>query len=347
MSVAARDGAAAVGAPPQLEIPPAPSSLLRAAQRALAAGSTRAIVSGSGAPLEFGRDNSDRPVTSRARVLEERVVRAHAVVGAPATTFTAFLDGVQRSVRVGHDGIAPLVLGTTAAVVRTRRDARMHTWDDGHIRHEKLYVPAALVAAGVMERLVGYHGAIVNTLDGVDPATVEHHPLALERLAYEAVLGDRERIERALGEAWCTRGDGPLFIDGPLVGEVLTRASNAIGVIKSHFTLHVAGDDLLTVLALQAGERSTVLEVAARESRPAVATWYLRLRDPAGHDPLWGLVRVEAALDAGGGQRPGARADEWSRMVLAEVRPLALPDARWDKMAYPIRDCEEFLRATL
>jgi hypothetical protein len=25
--------------------------------------------------------------------------------------------------------------------------------------------------------------------------------------------------------------------------------------------------------------------------------------------------------------------------------PLALPDSRWDRMAYPVRECEEFLRA--
>jgi len=39
------------------------------------------------------------------------------------------------------------------------------------------------------------------------------------------------------------------------------------------------------------------------------------------------------------------RADEVSRWVLAEASPLALPDSRWDKMVYGIRDCEEFLRA--
>jgi len=31
--------------------------------------------------------------------------------------------------------------------------------------------------------------------------------------------------------------------------------------------------------------------------------------------------------------------------VLGEVAPLALPDPRWDKLVYPIRDCEQFLRA--
>ena len=72
-----------------------------------------------------------------------------------------------------------------------------------------------------------------------------------------------------------------------------------------------------------------------------------RLRDPAGRDPMWGLVRVEAALpDAA--DAPALltrRADAISRALLAEVAPLALPDARWDKMVYPIRDCEQFLKA--
>jgi len=34
-----------------------------------------------------------------------------------------------------------------------------------------------------------------------------------------------------------------------------------------------------------------------------------------------------------------------SRWILGEAAPLALPDARWDKMVYGVRDCEEFLRA--
>jgi hypothetical protein len=40
-----------------------------------------------------------------------------------------------------------------------------------------------------------------------------------------------------------------------------------------------------------------------------------------------------------------SRADEISRWIIAEGAPLALPDGRWDKMAYGIRDTEEFLRA--
>ena len=77
-----------------------------------------------------------------------------------------------------------------------------------------------------------------------------------------------------------------------------------------------------------------------------VASWYLRLRDPVGHDPMWGLVRVEIAHpETQELHAIGDRADEVSRWILAEASPLALPDARWDKMVYGIRDCEEFLRA--
>jgi hypothetical protein len=74
----------------------------------------------------------------------------------------------------------------------------------------------------------------------------------------------------------------------------------------------------------------------------------LRIRDPRGHDPMWGLVRVEVAQPVAGGEAEvGRRADEVSRWILAEVSPVALPDGRWDKMVYGVRDCEEFLRAVM
>jgi hypothetical protein len=118
-------------------------------------------------------------------------------------------------------------------------------------------------------------------------------------------------------------------------------------VIKSHRTIWVDGDALATVLSLRQGERSSAILIEPREHsrgrRAApVLSWYLRLRDPAGRDSLWGLVRVEVAI---GAADLSARADEVSRWILAESAPLALPDARWDKMVYGVRNCEEYLRA--
>ncbi len=115
--------------------------------------------------------------------------------------------------------------------------------------------------------------------------------------------------------------------------------------MKSHQQLYVHGDDLGTVLQLGPGERSSVARVAPRGRTP-VASWYLRVRAPSGRDPLWGLVRVEVSEPKSAPAADlAARADEVSRWVFAEALPLAIPDGRWDKMTYGIRDCEEFLRA--
>ncbi len=113
-----------------------------------------------------------------------------------------------------------------------------------------------------------------------------------------------------------------------------------MGVVKGHRTRFFDGDDARVVLGLRHGERSSVFRPATRRFTP-VASWYLRLRPPEGRDPLWGLVRVEASPEPA----EPVRWDAISRWLLAETAPTALPDARWDRMLYPIRDCEEFLRA--
>ena len=65
------------------------------------------------------------------------------------------------------------------------------------------------------------------------------------------------------------------------------------------------------------------------------------LRPIGRHAPARG-VRTDAAESP---DELARRYDAASRAVLAEAAPLALPDGRWDKMVYPIRDCEQFLKA--
>jgi len=140
----------------------------------------------------------------------------------------------------------------------------------------------------------------------------------------------------------------PLFVDGGISAS--TRAAEAphvVGVIKSHRTLYGDAAGVRLILSLEAGERTTVFEVASPNGwRSPVASWYLRLR--GGADPLWGLARVEVSMPRSE-NRPAltARADQISRWILAEASPLALPDSRWDTMAYGIRDCEQYLRSSI
>lgn len=306
-----------------------------------------------GPPLETTATPPEPPRVVSSEVIESTTVRAHRVFEPPLAGFKAFLDGAQES-RVVHyvEGI-PIIFGRAAAVVRQRVARRMVTWRRPRTTG-RFYLPRACVPAAVWARIVDEGFDAVDTLEtaksgrGRDgEATTDPHPFALTQCALDALKRDRDEAERMLAEEWCRTESEPLFIDGSIATSDTVAASPlAVGVIKSHRTLYVSGAAMRVVQSLQAGHRSSVLRVEAFHRR-AVASWYLRVRDTAGHDPLWGLLRVEIALPdpSEAPHAIAARANLISRWILAEAIPLALPDSRWDKMVYGIRDCEEFLRA--
>lgn len=291
--------------------------------------------------LSFAGAYEEQPRLERADCIEGSVLRAIRVTGDPDVHFAGFLDGIQRVHLPSHVRGVPIVQGTVAAAIRVRRNRRFIAW--GHrapLVRRRLYIPFEHAGRPACAEADGIE--IVDTSRATrDGSLVSRHPAALRAVALERVKRDREELERQLAELWCAEGDMPLFVDGGVSGsDVIARASCVAGVVKSHTTLYAEGVALDVVLGLRRGERSSVFIVRSRQ-RAQVASWYLRLRDPRGHDAMFGLVRVETALtdDVVG------RANDVSRWVLAEVSPLALPDARWDRMVYGIRDCEEFLRA--
>jgi hypothetical protein len=291
---------------------------------------------------------SDPPALRAATVIEGTALRAARVPDfspEAKSGFGAFLDGTQKVQIVAHHGGMPIVIGTVSAAVRIRVDRRMTTWGHHPPRVDrKIYLPLRYLPA------LGDLGAdaVQASWQIVDTSTADksgeypsQHPAVLLERATRAVDQQREQLEDRLAEAWCAQGATPIFIDGGISRSALVASSPlAVGVIKSHRTLYVEGDALRIVLGLRKGERSSAFRVSPR-SRNSVMSWYLRLRGGEGRDPLWGLVRVEVAER----ERPSDRANEISRWVMAETTPLSLPDGRWDKMAYGVRDCEEFLRA--
>jgi hypothetical protein len=314
----------------------------RAIQRLLAAAVPGAnLPAQSDMTLERLGTGSEPPRIATGRLLEGSRLRAHRIEGTIAPGFTAFLDGTQQSRTVYYDRGMPVVVGTVAAVVRRRVNRRLVTWRRPAVA-ARIYAPLAYLSDAVRTALE--HGPMViedTTRPDSEGKLPIRHPLTLLERAVFLVQHDREKAERELAEEWCREESTPLFVDGGISGSEMLAASPCIvGVVKSHNTLYVDGADLEQVLALQRAERSSVLKLMPSRRSP-VATWYLRLRDPAGHDPLWGLVRVEARADL---ELPTA-ADEISRWILAESAPIAMPDGRWDRMVYGVRDAEEFLRA--
>jgi hypothetical protein len=307
-------------------------------------------------PVESGTSpepfiSSDPPLLRSVQNVEGssfRVVRIPDLTRSSVSGFGAFLDGTQQMRFVGHHLGAPIVFGTVAAGVRVRVNRRLITWRHQPPRVERRiylplrYLPALSEIHAESPDMAAANWEIVDTStadkNGEYPS---QHPAVLQERARRAVDEDRDRLEDFLAEAWCVRAEAPIYIDGGISrSDRVASSSCAVGVIKSHRTLYFDGDAMGKVLGLRRGERTSVFSVSSR-SRNSVMSWYLRVRDERGHEPMWGLVRIEIAEC----DRPTDRADEISRWVLAETTPLALPDGRWDKMAYGVRDCEEFLRA--
>ncbi len=292
--------------------------------------------------------SSDQPTLRSATIVEGTTLRAVKVPDFSRETesgFGAFLDGAQKVQVVAHKAGMPIVLGTVSAAVRVRLNRRLTTWALHPPRVErKIYLPLRFLPA-LLELPKANNGADWQI---VDTSTADRngeypiaHPAALLERAVRAVDQERDRLEDRLAEAWCAGAEAPLYIDGGISRSATVASSSfAIGVIKSHRALYAEGDALGVVFGLKKGERSSIFRVSPR-SRSSVLSWYLRVRPADGRDALWGLVRVEMSEC----DRAPERADEISRWVMAEMTPLSLPDGRWDKMAYGVRDCEEFLRA--
>jgi hypothetical protein len=291
---------------------------------------------------------SDPPALRAASVIEGtelRAVRVPDFSPEAKSGFGAFLDGTQKVQIIAHHGGMPIVIGTVSAAVRIRVDRRLTTWAQEPPRVErKIYLPLrylpALAELGADGIQASWQIVDTSTADKSGEYPSQHPAVLLER-ATRAVDQEREQLEDWMAEAWCAKAATPIFMDGGISRSASVASSSlAVGVIKSHRTLYVEGDALGIVLGLRKGERSSVFRVSPR-SRSSVMSWYLRLRGVAGRDPLWGLVRVEVAER----ERLSDRANEISRWIMAETTPLSLPDGRWDKLAYGVRDCEEFLRA--
>ena len=318
---------------------------VRTVKRQLAAQLPEARPTGEGEGTLELASSIDAPRLISATILEgSGPLKARRVFGGPLPGFRGFLDGTQRSEVAVHLNGIPIVVGVAAAVIRERRNRRMHTWGLPLVE-ARMYAPRDLVGARAWETLMAVsRGLLVDTTDSERANGA--HPFTLKDAAFHGVQAHREQLERRLAERWCTTEQDRLFIDGGISGsEAVAVSSCTVGVVKSHRTLYAEGPALAVVLGLGHNERSSVFRITSPR-RTTVASWYLRLRDPAGRDPMWGLIRVEIAHPEPQEMHAiGDRADEVSRWILAEASPLSLPDARWDKMVYGIRDCEEFLRA--
>ena len=279
-----------------------------------------------------------------AEVVEGSVLRAIPVTASGGSQLTDFLDGIQRAeVKLYHETV-PIIYAYAAAAVRRRSDRAMRTLQTGDndwlIEREALFYPSTYVSPAQLGGIETTAGQLIDTTpEGSEPLPL--FPPLLYARASHRVNGWRQSIERELANRWCSSNlDTWLLVDGSItLSRELAQSARAIGLIKSHRTRFFDGANARTVLDLKVGERCSVFASKTPNMTP-VHSWYLRLRPHDNRDIFWGLVRVEMATI-----HPFEFADVVSGWLLAETAPISLPDARWDRLIYPIRDCEQFLRA--
>lgn len=294
-------------------------------------------------PASRGRTDLDdgAEAGTTADVVEGGELQAHPVPGRDAARLpraVSFLDGIERWSVVAYDGVVPVVRAYVAAAVR-RRDAKgaLHTT---HQRARDFAIaPVELLDAARREAL----SAHCPDVESVAGERVGQPVLFLETVE-AAVRRARGKLERELAETYLETiaADGWLVVDGLLsLSPAVARHPRALGVIKSHGAQFLEGRGLERALTLPAGHRTSVFRVRGGHTRTEVYSWYLRLWPWEGNDLLYGLLRVEARAHAD----TVARAAEVSGWLTAERAPIATPDARWDRLLYPLHHVEEYLKS--
>jgi len=296
-------------------------------------------------PASIGRntleDGGGAEAGTTADLVEDTELETHPVPERSAARIpqaVSFLDGIERWSVVAYDGVVPVVRAYVAAAVR-RRDGQgvLHT------THERSR-DFAIAPLDLMDR--GRRQALEAHCPDVEVVGGERvgQPVVFLETVELAVRRARARLERDLAEACLDTlaADEWLVIDGLLsLSPAVARHPRALGVIKSHGAQFLEGRGLERALTLPAGHRTSVFRVRGGHTRTEVYSWYQRLWPWEGNDLLYGLLRVEGRADP----ETVARATEVSGWLWAERAPLATPDARWDRLLYPLHHVEEYLKS--
>lgn len=301
-----------------------------------------AVLAAGAVPASFVPDasggRSDAAEMTGADLVEGTGLAAHRLDDTPlAPTAVTFVDGIQRWAVVGYDGVVPLIRAYVAAAARRRgADRRLRTVAE---ESRNVVITASRWLSPAVRAALERSGEDLVDLEDVEPGqpgrALTAAGLRVERL--------REAIERRVAEPLVGR-PGPdewLVLDGVLSdSSVLATHPRALGVIKSHGAQYFSGDDLQRALTLDEHHRTSVFQPKRHGAQP-VYTWYVRLWPWQGHDLLYGLVRVETRAHPDSVARAG-RIGAW---LVRERAPLSTPDARFDRLLYPIHDVETYLRS--
>ncbi len=261
-----------------------------------------------------------------------------------------FEDGIQRTLYIGHlitNGYhIPVHYCTAAAVILKRVDGRFRFVEDLFRKREILLVSKSNVPVPSSIDELSRGG-----IEVVDTGATGKNFNDLCRAAQYQSKDERLALEKIVIEKWAEGFDDGSFlvIDGTLINLRSEQAvSKCVGVSKEVVERYFELQNHKKIYGLGIGQRSWVFRFKTAEQDQRLGardrlSWYLRIRDTKGRHPEFGLLRCE--LSKSHADHCAELADQISQSLFAERYPIAFPDPRWDRLLYPIRQCEQYLRS--
>ncbi|MBV6502212.1 MAG: hypothetical protein AKCLJLPJ_00255 [Fimbriimonadales bacterium] len=268
-------------------------------------------------------------------VVETGPFEAREIAQSGVSSFEWFEDGTEKTRLAFFEDFYPGCIACVGAAILKREGREMlHT--HGYVDQKTFVAAFEGTQAATRLRERGYEFAQVraNLASGESPSKAIQNRISVERDAKE-----RRIIAKWLED----RNPGWLLVDGGIANilEGKSEFHRIVGVVKSHRKMYFQEREKLEVIqSLRPGQRSPVF-LANPLQRRAAYSWYLRLRHSDTQGPFFGLIRVELPP----AEESMRYVDDVSSWILAERAPLSLPDVRFDRMIYPIRRVEMYLRS--
>jgi hypothetical protein len=257
-----------------------------------------------------------------------------------------FLDGVQRTLPLGWCGMNALAcVVIVAGIIERRPQDGVFRAVPGMTQQFQRVIIASTPGDPYTQALFDAFRAadvdVTGTNEQHESALRTGDFLALQNAVRLRVSTIRDECELAVFTTWTKRAaqsESWLLVDGSLMDGTVR---NTLGMIKRHSQFTLTNEEMMTVLHLPVGHRSTAYQrEATGRARPK--TWYLRLHEPFGADPLFGLARIEAPAET-----DVTAIDTLSQRILTERTPRATNDDRWPTLLYPIHIAERILKVKL
>lgn len=261
-----------------------------------------------------------------------------------------FQDGTQRTLLVGHilyqNFHIPVHFSTVSSVILKRENRKLTVWDQPLIK-KFLIVPKQFVIKQEAFAL------LPDDVTVVDIPTEAPDYYEIKRLAVQVSKKERVKCEEELIEKWLESAgkDDFLVIDGTIMNFRNEKAiEQCVGVSKSFRTIYCRLGEYQKILQLQEFERSWAFRFKEEDEDLKMGmrdriSWYLRLRNKSGHNPEFGLVRLEVSLRHE--EHIEEVANSISKSIISERYPASFPDERWHNLIYPVKRCEDYLRSIL